>query len=325
VLRDKAVLIILLFLAIPLHAFCWGFFAHKQINYDAVFLLPPAMISFYKQNIDFLAEHAVDPDKRRYAIPEEGPRHYIDMDRYGSFPFENLPQHWGDAIQHYSEDSLVSHGIAPWWISTMQGRLKKAFELKNPESILKLSAEIGHYIADIHVPLHTSSNHNGQKTDQVGIHGFWESRLPELFAQQQYDLINGKAQYIENPIQYIWQRVYESALASDSVLALEKNLANSTPSDLKFAFEKRNGMIVKQYSSTYARLYHTKLHGMVERRMRSSIFTVAGFWYTAWVDAGQPDLQHLGKVSLSSETLIDQKLLQSAWLAAKIMGRSCSN
>ena len=111
-LRDRALLIILLFLAIPYHAFCWGFFAHKQMNYDAVFLLPPAMISFYKQNIDFLAEHAIDPDKRRYAIPEEGPRHYIDMDQYGSFPFDNLPQHWGDAIQHYSEDTLIAHGIA---------------------------------------------------------------------------------------------------------------------------------------------------------------------------------------------------------------------
>ncbi len=313
------------FLASPPHAFCWGFFAHKQINYDAVFLLPPAMIPFYKLNIDFITEHAVDPDKRRYAIPEEGSRHYIDMDQYGSFPFANLPQHWGDAIQQYSEDSLVAHGIAPWWISSMHLRLKKAFELKNPEAILKLSAEIGHYIADIHVPLHTSSNHNGQKTDQVGIHGFWESRLPELFAQQHYDLINSKAQYIEKPLQYIWQRVYESSLASDSVLSLEKNLANSIPSDMRYAFETRNGMVVKQYSSSYATLYHTKLNGMVERRMRSSIFTVASFWYTAWVDAGQPDLQLLGKVKLSSEAQTDQKLLQSAWLGAKIMGRSCSN
>ncbi len=324
-LRAKGIIIILLFLAIPPNAFCWGFFAHKQINYDAVFLLPPAMISFYKQNIDFITEHAVDPDKRRYAIPEEGPRHYIDMDQYGSFPFANLPQHWGDAIQHYSEDSLVAHGIAPWWISSMHFRLKRAFELKNPEVILKLSAEIGHYIADIHVPLHTSSNHNGQKTDQIGIHGFWESRLPELFTQQHYDLINGKAQYIEKPLQYIWQRIYESALASDSVLYLEKNLANATPSDLRYAFERRNGMVVKQYSSNYAIMYHTKLNGMVERRMRSSIFTVASFWYTAWVDAGQPNLDLLGKIKLSSVAQADQKFLQSAWLGAKIMGRSCSN
>jgi len=45
--------------------FCWGFFAHQKINYYAVFLLPPEMLVLYKPNIEFLTEHAVDPDKRR--------------------------------------------------------------------------------------------------------------------------------------------------------------------------------------------------------------------------------------------------------------------
>ena len=32
------------------------------------------------------------------------------------------------------------------------------------------------------------------------------------------------------------------------------------------------------------------LSGMVERRMIAAITEVASFWYTAWVDAGQPQL-----------------------------------
>lgn len=71
--------------------FCWGFYAHKKINYYAVFLLPPEMILFYKPHIEFITEHAVDPDKRRYAIAAEGSRHYIDIDYYGEFPFRNYP------------------------------------------------------------------------------------------------------------------------------------------------------------------------------------------------------------------------------------------
>ncbi len=47
---------------------------------------------------------------------------------------------------------------------------------KNYPAILKLSAEIGHYMADAHVPLHANSNYNGQQTGQHGIHGLWESR-----------------------------------------------------------------------------------------------------------------------------------------------------
>ncbi len=32
---------------------------------------------------------------------------------------------------------------------------------------------------------------------------------------------------------------------------------------------------------------------MVERQMRSSIKMIGDFWYSAWVNAGQPDLKEL--------------------------------
>ena len=97
----------------------WGFFAHKKINYYAVFLLPPEMIVLYKPQIEFLSEHAVDPDKRRYAVPAEGSRHYIDLDHYGKAPYLSLPRKWSEAVAKYSEDSLNAHGIVPWWLQVM--------------------------------------------------------------------------------------------------------------------------------------------------------------------------------------------------------------
>lgn len=143
------------------------------------------------------------------------------MDRYHN-NVNLLPRRWEEAIQCYGEDSLNAHGIAPWWIMVMKARLQKAFEEADADKILKLSADIGHYIADVHVPLHASSNHNGQKTEQHGIHGFWESRLPELYAEKDYDLLIGRANYLADPSAWIWQRVQESATAADSVLKIEK-------------------------------------------------------------------------------------------------------
>ena len=278
---------------LPLQSGSWGFFGHRHINYHAVFLLPPAMISFYKKNIRYLADHAVDPDKRRYAIVEEAPRHYIDMDHYLQAPKDSLPRKWDDAVLLFSADTLNAHGIAPWWIMVMQARLKKAFRECNADAILKISADLGHYIADVHVPLHASSNHNGQKTDQLGIHGFWESRLPELYAEKQYDFIIGHAAYLNSPLHFIWDRVYESAAAADTVLSVEKKISKAYPMDFRFAYESRNGVVLRQYAAQYAAVYHRKLNGMVERRMRDAIFGVASFWFTAWVDAGQPDLSQL--------------------------------
>jgi hypothetical protein len=196
-------------------------------------------------------------------------------------------------VLRFSADTLNAHGIAPWWIMIMQARLKKAFQECNADAILKISADLGHYIADVHVPLHASSNHNGQKTDQLGIHGFWESRLPELYAEKQYDFIIGPAAYLNRPLHFIWDRVYESAAAADTVLTVEKKISQAYPMDFRFAYESRNGMVLRQYAAQYAGIYHRKLNGMVERRMRDAIYGVASFWFTAWVDAGQPDLSQL--------------------------------
>jgi len=317
----KKLFVLISFCLVSTSCFCWGFYGHQQINKHAVFLLPPQMLAFYKKHIDFLMEHSVDPDKRRYAIPEEGPRHYIDIDRYGVYPYDSLPRNWKTAVEKFSADTLYKHGIVPWWVETMFHRLTNAFKEKNSARILKLSAEIGHYISDAHVPLHASSNHNGQLTGQRGIHGFWESRIPELLAEKEWDFFIGKAAYISRPLDFIWNRVLESAAAADTVLLYERILTANFPADQKFAYEDRNGVVVRQYSSAFSIAYDRKLKGMIERRMRQSIFAVASFWYTAWVNAGQPDLAKLSNHQFSEEDLKEFEELNMRWRSNMIKGR----
>ena len=207
----------------------------------------------------------------------------------------------------------MKYGIVPWWIQTMLYRLTNAFREKDQAKILKLSAEIGHYIADAHVPLHACSNHNGQFTGQHGIHGFWESRIPELLAEKEWDFFIGKARYISNPLQFTWKRVLESAAAADSVLKGEKKLSRLFSPDRKFSFENRNGVMIRQYSTDYTIAYNKMLNDMVERRMRQSIYAVASFWYTAWVNAGQPDLKNLSNKTFEEAELQEFEKLNMAW------------
>jgi len=317
----KKFLLIIVSIFLFQQCFCWGFYAHKKINNYAVFLLPPQMLVLYKPNIDFITEHAVDADMRRYAVAEEGARHYIDIDHYGTFPFQSLPRKWNDAVAKFSKDTLQEYGIVPWWVQTMLYRLTDAFKEKNQAKILKLSAEIGHYIADAHVPLHANSNHNGQYTNQQGIHGFWESRVPELLADKEWDFFIGKAEYIKDPANFIWQRVLESAAAADTVLKSEKELTAQFPPDQKFSFENRNGVTIRQYSSSFTKAYDSKLKGMIERRMRTAIFSVASFWYTAWVNAGEPDLTKLSDKEFSPDDLKEFENLNNSWKNSKVKGR----
>ncbi len=286
-----------------------------------MFLLPPEMMVLYKPNIQFITDHAVDPDKRRYAVAAEAPRHYIDINNYGNYPWAELPAKYEEAVKKYSEDTILANGIVPWWIQIMQQRLTNAFKEKDLAKILKFSAEIGHYIADSHVPLHANSNHDGQYTNQKGIHGFWESRVPELLAEKEFDFMIGKATYISDIPKYVWDRVRESGAASDTVLKDEAGLTKQFSADRKYSFEERSGKIVRQYSSAFTIAYNQMLNGMVERRMRLAIASVASFWYTAWVNAGQPDLKNLRKTAFTEEDIKEFEMLNNAWRSNSIKGR----
>jgi hypothetical protein len=268
----------------------WGFYGHKKINEWAVFTLPKEMKTFYKKNIDFIIQHSVDPDKRRYSIVGEAECHFIDLDYYNSDHKHkaNLPLKWKDAICQFDEDSLKKHGIVPWHVQSMLVKLTQAFIERNNQKILKYSAEIGHYIADAHVPLHTTSNYNGQKTGQYGIHGFWETKIPELFGSE-FNLVPSKAKLLNYPEIEIWEKTWQSHFALDSVFQFEKQTSLLFPDELKKSLVKRGDETEINYSSEYSLHYFQLLNGQTERRMRSAIQCVGDFWYTAWINAGQPE------------------------------------
>lgn len=292
----------------------WGFYAHRKINRLAVFSLPPEMLGFYKTNIDYLTENAVNPDRRRYAVDGEAPRHYIDLDIYPDSVQQDLATlTWKQAVEKYSEDTLQAYGIVPWHIVAMKYRLEQAFKERNVRRILMLSADIGHYIADANVPLHTTENYNGQLTNQVGIHGFWESRLPELYSDN-YDLLIGQADYVEQPLERSWRAVLNAHAALDSVLTFERELTEKLPADQKFTIEERNNITISNYSQPFSKKYHDMLDRQVERQMKASVKMIADFWYTAWVDAGQPDLVNLKTVKLTEAEKSEETNEKKAWL-----------
>ena len=192
------------------------------------------------------------------------------------------------------------------------------------ERILHYAADIGHYIADAHVPLHCTHNYNGQLTNQTGIHGFWESRVPELFGDN-YDFFVGKAEYIEHPAEYMWNVVLKSSSEVDSVLLFERELTEQFGSDRKYAFEQRGDATIRTYSKDFSAAYQEKLNDMQERKMRAAIVAVGSFWYTAWVNAGKPDLGELKDGPVSEEEQLELEAMDKAWRDGKIYGREHSD
>src|SRR5690606_33473484 len=112
---------------------------------------------------------------------------------------------------------------------------------------------------------------------------------------------------------------------ADTVLQTEKQLSREFPPDQKYAYEERNGSVIRQYASSFTIAFNQRLQGMVERRMRQSIFGIASFWYTAWLNAGQPSLQSPSEVTFSPADLKDFEELNLLWKSGASKGRSCEN
>jgi hypothetical protein len=76
-------------------------------------------------------------------------------------------------------------------------------------------------------------------------------------------------------------------------------------SDKKYSYEVKGRQLVKVYSKEYTQAYDRLLNGMVERRMRKAIFMTASFWYTAWVNAGMPNLNYGDTEELLQAEMMD--------------------
>lgn len=283
----KRCLIILCFLSAFVLFCSWGFFPHKLINQHAIYTLPPDLSYFYKKHEYSIKEFAVNADKRVYIDPAESPRHFIDLDRFENTDSLEIP--WFKVKKRYDEQFVLSRGIVPWHIEATYKKLVNAFYKKDIPRIIKLSADLGHYTADAHVPLHTTSNYNGQFTNQTGIHALWETRLPEKFFKG-YKLYVGKAEYVEDVLKFAWETVKESHALLDSVLGIEKQLSQETAILLHRSYIIRGQQIQTNYSDFYINSYHNRLNNMVKRRMKKSIYAIGSLWFSAWVDAGQPNL-----------------------------------
>lgn len=302
----------------------WGTFGHEHINRSAVFALPQPLQMFFYNHIDFITQESTVPDLRKYTLNDkaENPRHFIDLENFGSV--DSLPKTMEEAKKKYDEKFLSQNGTLPWHVKEMMEKLTKAFSERKKTEILFIAADLGHYIGDAHMPLHTSANYDGQLTGQKGIHALWESRIPELFGKN-YNFFVRDAKFIENTDKEMWNIIFSSHKLKDTLLSIDKELRKITPENKIYRVDNEGKVLKSKYgqaifSDEYAKQLHESLKGMVEKQMRGSAEATANFWYTAWVNAGKPDLSALDP---SDYTLRNKKALKNElklWKKGKLFG-----
>lgn len=307
----------------------WGIFGHEHINNAAVMALPKPMQTFFYNHIDFITQESTVPDLRKYTLRDkaEGPRHYMDMENFGSM--DSIPHSFEDAKKKYSEKFLNDNGFVGWYIQEMMTKLTKAMKDKRKTEILFIAGDLAHYIGDANMPLHTSANHDGQLTNQKGIHSMFESRMPEMFGKD-YNFYTGEAKYIDNIEKATWDMINDSHSQVEPLLLIDRTLRASFAPDKIFDKDQKGNPAKNKYgdliySKEYVTQLHTALNGMVEKQMRKAIVSTANFWYTAWVNAGKPNLEELDSKELTERNKKNLKSDLKLWKTGKLFGLESEN
>lgn len=262
----------------------WGFKAHRKINQLAIQFIPnKELYTFLKKESAFISEHAVDADIRKFSNHAEITSHFIDLDLYlKKFSKDSLKQLKRFQLE-YLDSSLMKKGVLPWTIKRNYYGLIKAFKNRNKSQILRKLTDLGHYVGDAHVPLHTNSNYNGQHSGQLGIHSLWETQVPNLFLDTLIPSMES-IKYCPEIMPMIWDVLFESYDESIHVLNKEKQLRDS----LNGVLSNKTGPI--KFTKEYKEEFMSIVNLDISERFVSSAKCSAIIWYSAWIEAGQPKL-----------------------------------
>ncbi len=291
----------------------WGFLVHRTTHQLAVYQLPKPMRSFFYSNMNYLVEHSVRPDQRRNQDSSEASKHFIDLEAFGDSAAWKMPLIWNDAVKRYTKDSLLEYGYVPYQVIVTKHKLTEAFRSGNKDSILFYAADLGHYVGDANVPLHTSLNYDGQLTNQKGLHSLWESMIPELEIDQYNLYSKHKAKYLSDPEQAIWDCIRRAHTLLPDVFGKEIAATKGFVDSTKFRVQVRRGRESKSFTTAFAKEYSKQLGKTINEQLLYSAKMIADFWYTAWVDAGKPDLSQLSTKPFGDKVKDDLKNELKAW------------
>jgi hypothetical protein len=276
--RLVALVAVFAILATSRPADAWGFEAHKFIVEKAIALLPPEIRPFFEKHRVTIVEHAIDPDLWRTMgwDAEEGPRHYLDMDAYGPYPFSALPRDREQAVKKFGPEMIEKNGLLPWRAQEIQDKLTDAFLLKHAyarENIKLFSSVIAHYLSDAQVPFHAALNHDGQLTGQTGIHSRFEAELFERY-RDRLRITPRPAVRIDSVRDYAFDSLVDSFSHVQAILDADR--AAVAGRDV--------------YDDGYFAAMFAALKPVLEARLSRAITATASAITSAWDGAGRPAL-----------------------------------
>ena len=283
--RANIIWLIIVPLALTSFIGAWGYDGHRRINYIASKQLKGSFGQFLKNNSDPLKWYAVAPDYNKDIDSEEFHRHFIDADYYDEYPFTKIPKKYEELISLYGEDKIRKYGIAPWAINETCERIIDLLKKNQLEEAIYNMGVVGHYIADLHMPLHTVINYNGQFSGNDGIHKRWEHRLVDEYVKKIKPV--GKIEKVEDPWSFSMKIVKESFKLHSLILEADTKARKLLT---KEQADRLNSYDVLSFEKPYLDSLYDDTGNLLNERMGRAVMRLASLWNYCWEQAGRPKL-----------------------------------
>jgi hypothetical protein len=281
----------------------WGFEAHKKITELAIDIILNlqsvkgveqqkfnSLKKFLEANKATIIERCIEPDMVRNELKDEQFNHFIDIDRYGSYPFGELPRDKRKAIEKFGFENVQKNGLLPWRIAEVMDSLGEAISNQSNEKMLRYFSWIAHYVEDAHQPLHVTENYDGQLTNQPGIHSRFETELVKHMISKNGLNFNPKRlaselvnfEPISDKVKFAFDIVLESYKYIEPILEADRFAKDKIPVEKLYRVEKRDGRTRYIYSDDYYSIMNERLGSLVLSRMEKSAVRLAYVWLNVW-------------------------------------------
>jgi hypothetical protein len=266
-------------------AWAWGYTVHSRINHQAALLIPAPLGAYTTRHANDLSLYGPSADFIKDAYPEESHRHYIDLDLYPTDVLKKTPRDFQSFVKTYGDSAVNARGVIPWAIEETMERITRLLKRGQWESALFYMGILGHYVADIHMPLHTTANYNGQLTNNKGVHFRWETRMVDEFIPVFKPV--GEVVYLSKPLENTFEIIsrshdlYPALLHADSLARRDLTPVQK---------EQLSTYEILSFEEPYLTRLYKETETIVEDRLGRAVVMVASYWWTCWVNAGRPSI-----------------------------------
>ncbi len=271
----------------------WGLEGHAMAGRAAAMKLPDEMPKFFRKAVDQLSYLNPEPDRWRDRVESSldramdsaaAPDHYLDLELVPPSAFNAANRYEFVAELIKAGQKPTTAGLVPFRILELFQRIRVEFRLWRRETdtnrrkwieqrIINDAGVLGHYVADVSNPHHTTIHFNGWSGDNPkgyavftrepnqGIHYRFEEEYVKTHIQLKdvLPLIGEGSRVIEKPREEIWNYLRSSNALVEQLYILDKQ---------------------EKFNSTTTSPEHKRF---VSVRLAAGAQMLRDLWWTAWV------------------------------------------